>query len=141
MQWAVYLSTQNRRSICLSVVCSRKKQAGWSRKCLCKYSTEVSRFVLEILEKSKVIALLWPPIFPQKPQVWKPLENPKAKKENPYVARLLITFLNSTPFSNSLQKIPHAITFTCNQFHVFKPIAWVFILEYSDLEGCLGYNE
>ena len=37
-----------------------KKQAGWLRKCLCKYSTEVSRFVLEILEKSKVMASVIP---------------------------------------------------------------------------------
>ena len=29
----------------------KKKQAGWLGKCLCKYSTEVSRFVSEILEK------------------------------------------------------------------------------------------
>ena len=32
-----------------------KKRARWFRKCLCKYSTEVSRFVLEILRKSKFI--------------------------------------------------------------------------------------
>ena len=33
------------------MVCSRKKkQAGWLKKCLCKYSIEVSRSVLEILE-------------------------------------------------------------------------------------------
>ena len=37
-----------------------KKQAGWLRKCLCKYSTEISRFVLKILEKSKVIASVIP---------------------------------------------------------------------------------
>ena len=56
----IYLSTQNRRSICLSVGCSRKKkQAGWLRKCLLKYSTEV-RFILEILENSKVIASEFP---------------------------------------------------------------------------------
>ena len=55
VQWARYLSTQNRRSIPLSLVCSRKKQ-GCLRKCPCKYHTEVSRFVLEILEKFKVIA-------------------------------------------------------------------------------------
>ena len=29
-------------------------------------------------------------------------------------------------FSNSLHKISHALTFIRNQFHVFKPIAWVF---------------
>ena len=33
-----------------------EKKAGWFRKCLCKYSTEVPRFVLKILEESKVIA-------------------------------------------------------------------------------------
>ena len=32
----------------------QKKQAGWSRKCLFKYSTEVM-FVFKILENSKVI--------------------------------------------------------------------------------------
>ena len=37
-----------------------KKQAGWLRKCLCKYSTEVFRFVLEILGKSKFIASVIP---------------------------------------------------------------------------------
>ena len=34
VQWIGYLSTQNRRSICLPVVFSRKKNAGWLRKCL-----------------------------------------------------------------------------------------------------------
>ena len=48
-------STQKRKSICLSVVCYRIKQAGWLRKCLCKHSTEDFAFVLEILEKKKVI--------------------------------------------------------------------------------------
>ena len=37
-----------------------KKQAGWLRKCLCKYSTEVSRFVLEILEKAKFVTRVIP---------------------------------------------------------------------------------
>ena len=37
-----------------------KKQAGWLRKCLRKYSNEVSGFVLKILEKSKVIASMNP---------------------------------------------------------------------------------
>ena len=38
-------------------VCPRsvpeKYQAGWLRKCLCKHSTEVSMFVLKIMEKLK----------------------------------------------------------------------------------------
>ena len=37
-----------------------KKQAGWLRKCLCKYSTKGFRFVLEILEKSKFIESVIP---------------------------------------------------------------------------------
>ena len=52
------------RSESLSVyqlsVQEKKKQAGWLRKCLCKYSTEVFGFVLEILEKLKVIASVDP---------------------------------------------------------------------------------
>ena len=39
---------------------SEKKQAGWLRKCLCKCSTEVSRFVMEILGKSKFITSVIP---------------------------------------------------------------------------------
>ena len=39
---------------------SEKSQAGWLRKCLRKYSNEVSRSVLEILEKSKFIASVIP---------------------------------------------------------------------------------
>ena len=38
----------------------KEKQAGWLRKCLRKCSTEVFRFVLEILEKSKIIASVIP---------------------------------------------------------------------------------
>ena len=37
----------------------KNKMRGWGN-ALCKYSTEVSRFVLEILEKSKVIASMTP---------------------------------------------------------------------------------
>ena len=45
-----------RRKIGLSVCPGSvpdKNQAGWLRKCLCKHSTEVSMFVLEIMEKLK----------------------------------------------------------------------------------------
>ena len=38
---------------CLSIT-------GWLRKCLCKYSTEVFKFVLEILGKLKFIASVIP---------------------------------------------------------------------------------
>ena len=51
----IYLNFYNRRSICLSLVCSRKKQTWSLMKHLFKYSTEV-RFFLQIREKSKVIA-------------------------------------------------------------------------------------
>ena len=37
-----------------------KKQAGWLRKCLCKYFTELSSFILEIPGKSKFIVSLIP---------------------------------------------------------------------------------
>ena len=37
-----------------------KKQAGWLRKCLCKYFTELSSSVLEIPGKSKFIASVIP---------------------------------------------------------------------------------
>ena len=55
VHWARYLNTKSRRSIFLSIVFFRKKQAGWLRKCLFKYSTKV-RIVLENLEKPKYIA-------------------------------------------------------------------------------------
>ena len=54
-----------------------EKKTGWLRKCLCKYSTEVSRFLLEILEKWKVIASGIPL------KCVTPLKNTKAKKEDP----------------------------------------------------------
>ena len=54
------ISVLRTKQICLSVVCSRKKQAGWLRKCPCEYSTGVSRFDSGILgkseEKAEVIA-------------------------------------------------------------------------------------
>ena len=63
VQWAEYLSQHSEKKVILSIsglFQKKKKQAGWLRKCLCKYSTEVSRFVLEILEKSKFIASVIP---------------------------------------------------------------------------------
>ena len=50
---------------------SLEKKASWLRKCFCRYSTEVSRFALEIVENLKVIVNMLPQ------------ENPKAKKEDP----------------------------------------------------------
>ena len=96
-------------------------QAGWLRKCICKYSTEVFKFVLEILEKSKVIAN----VIPRKCAT--PLENTKAKKGDPKLCGFLLII---HALSNSFQEIPHAITSTRSQFHVFKPIVLgVFLLE------------
>ena len=52
------------------------KQRGWGW-CLCKYSTNVSRFAFDILEKSKLIAstITWKCVTG--------LGNPKAKKRTP----------------------------------------------------------
>ena len=56
VQWAGYISQHLEQKVHLSISgLFQKKQAGWLRKCLLKYSTEV-RFVLKILENSKVIA-------------------------------------------------------------------------------------
>ena len=100
-------------SISVSVyqfLCSREKQAGWLRKYLCKNVTEVSRFVLEILGKSKFIA-----------SVQHPLKIPRPKNGTlSYVAFLLITHA----LSNSLQEIPYAITSNRSYFHVLKPMYW-----------------
>ena len=56
LQWAGYISQHLEQKVHLST-CGllQKKQAGWLKKCLFKYFTEV-RFVLKILENSKVIA-------------------------------------------------------------------------------------
>ena len=42
---------------------------------------------------------------------------------------MLIFLLISHALSNSLQEIQHAITYTRSHFHVFEPIAWVFLPE------------
>ena len=67
------------QKVCLYIsdLFQKKKEAGWLKKCLCKYLTEISRFVLDILENSKVIAN----VLLEK--CVEPLENPKAKKEEP----------------------------------------------------------
>ena len=120
------VSQHPEQKVCLSIsVLFQKKQTGWLRKCLCKYSTEVSRFALEILKKSKVKAskshLLWPLIFP--PQCVTPLENLKAKKRTPklfdvfvdHLCKLTALLIYLASFANLLHEISHAITFTCNQ--------------------------
>ena len=114
VQWAWYLSSQNRRSLCLSVFCSRKKQTGWLRNCLCKYSWEVSRFILEILENSKVIASILH-LLSIKVYYKNPLKIPRSKKRTPELCGFFVDHhCKFHPFSNSLQEIPHAITFTRN---------------------------
>ena len=85
----------------------KKKQAGWLRKCLCKYSTNVSGFVLEILEKLQVwIHKVCNTHWKYQGQIRGPLK---------YVAQKL---------SNSLQEIPHVIPSTHSHFRIFKPIVW-----------------
>ena len=84
-----------------------KKHAGWLRKCLFKYSTEV-RFVLEILENSKVIAS-------ELSQKWiTPFGNPLGQNRRPlnYVVFLLITLVDSVPF------LIHLRNYTCFNFHL-----------------------
>ena len=101
----IYLSTYNRRFIYQWSV-PVKKQAGWLKKCLFKYSTEV-RFVLEILENSKVIAS-------ELSQKWiTPLGNPLGQNRRPlnYVVFLLITLADSVPF------LIHLRNYTCFNFH------------------------
>ena len=82
-----------------------KQQARWLRKCLFKYSTEV-RFVLEILENSKVIAS-------EHINVLHPLKNPPGQNRRPlnYVAFLLVTLVDSTPF------LIYSRNSTCYNFH------------------------
>ena len=116
-----------KRSICLSVACSTKKQARCLRKCLWKCSIEVSRFVFEILEKSKVIAMT----FDFSVKVCYTLWKSQSQKRGPlnYVVYFLDHPWKFHAFSNSLKEILHAITSNRNQFHVLKPIVWFFLLE------------
>ena len=104
----VYISAPRTDKIYLSVSgLFQKNQAGWLRKCLFKYSTEV-RFVLEILKNSKVITSK----LPQKCVITPP-ENHLGFKGRPldYVAFLLITLVDSTPF------IIYSRNSTCYNFH------------------------
>ena len=106
MQWAGYLSQLLEQKVHLSISgLFEKKQAGWLRKCLFKYSTEV-RFVLEILENSKVIAS-------EHINVLHPLKNPPGQNRRPlnYVAFLLVTLVDSTPF------LIYSRNSTCYNFH------------------------
>ena len=76
-----------------------------------KCSTEVSRFVMEILEKSKFIA--------------RPVNT---------VAFLFIALANSTPFLIHSTKFHMVyLTSTHSHFHVFKPIVWVFLFYWNSL--------
>ena len=103
----------------------RKEKAGWLRKCLFKYSTEV-RFVLEILENSKVIAS-------EHINVLHPLKNPPGQNRRPlnYVAFLLVTLVDSTPF------LIYSRNSTCYNLH---PQLIPCLQTYS-LEGWLSIEE
>ena len=103
-------------------------------KCLFKYSTEV-RFVLEILENSKVIAS-------EHINVLHPLKNPPGQNRRPlnYVAFLLVTLVDSTPF------LIYSRNSTCYNFHpqsipCLPTYSLGFFLKQCDLEGCLGIDE
>ena len=121
----VYVLAPRTEGICLSVVCSRKKHTGWLTKCLFKYSTEV-RFVLEILENSKVIAS-------EHINVLHPLKNPPGQNRRPlnYVAFLLVTLVDSTPF------LIYSRNSTCYNLH---PQLIPCLQTYS-LEGWLSIEE
>ena len=112
---AGYIFQHLEQKVCLlSVVSSRKIQGGWFRKCLFKQSTEV-RFVLEILENSKVMA-------------------------SKLLMFLLITFIDSTPFlicsRNSTCHNFHPQSVPCLQTYSLG-----FFLKQYDLEGCFGIDE
>ena len=136
MQWAGYISQHLEQQVYLSISdLFQKKRAGWLRKCLFKYSTEVS-FVLEILENLKVIAS-------EPPQnVLHLLKKPLGQKRRPlnYVEFLLIILVDSTPFliysRNSTRYNFHPQLIPCLQTYF-----WGFFLKQCDLEGCLGIDE
>ena len=94
-------------------------------KCLFKYPTEV-RFVLEILENSKVIAS-------EHINVLHPLKNPPGQNRRPlnYVAFLLVTLVDSTPF------LIYSRNSTCYNLH---PQLIPCLQTYS-LEGWLSIEE
>ena len=126
MRRAGYISQHLEQKVtCLSVVCSRKKQAWWLIKWFLKYSTEV-RFVLEIPENPKVIAseLSW--------KCDTPLENPPGQNRRSlnYVTFLLITLVDSTSFliysKNSAFYNFHPQSIPCLQIYSlgFFEIVW-----------------
>ena len=77
------------------MVFSRKKQAGWLIKCLSKYSTEVSRFISEILKKLKVIASV----------TLKKCENPLKIRQKRGPLNYVTFFVDLPRISNSIQEI------------------------------------
>ena len=112
-----------KRKIYLSIrgLFQKKRQAEWLRKCLCKYSTDVSRFVLEILENRSSLQLWF------HKSVWHPLKIPRPEKGISKLCGFFVDYpCKFQALSNSLQEILHTITSTLSHLHVFKPIAWVF---------------
>ena len=108
-------------------------------KCLFKYPTEV-RFVLEILENSKVIAS-------EHINVLHPLKNPPGQNRRPlnYVAFLLVTLVDSTPFliysRNSTCYNLHPQLIPCLQTYSLE--GWLSIEEQwmSTVCGCKTFNK
>ena len=137
MHWTGYLSTQTRRCIYLSVVCSRKKnnQGDWE-----------NAFVNTSLKSQGLSLKFWKTRRSYQVRFYNsvlyPLKTPGLNKRN---IKLCGSFVDHScrfhSFSMSAQDIPQAITSTRSQFHVFKLILWGFFLEKSDLERCLGIYE
>ena len=94
-----------------------KKQAGWLRKCLRKYSNEVSGFVWKFWKNRRSLQV-W--IHKAYNTHWR-YQGQKRLPLNQVAFLLIIHKLSSSP-----QKIPHAVSSTRSQFHIFKPIDWVF---------------
>ena len=118
VQWSGYLSTHIRRTICPSVVSSRKNKQGSSG-----YAFVILRWIFQscpgnsgktegncTCDSMKVCNTPW---------------KYQNQKEENYVAFLLISHALFSLF----QEIPHAITSIHTHFHVFKSIVWAFILE------------
>ena len=113
-------------------VCSRKKQTGWLRKCFCKYTPlkflGLSWKFYKNRRSQQVTYTCYVLRFFHK-SVLHTLKIPRPKKRTPKLCGIFVDDpCKFHVFSNSLQEIPHAITFTRNQFHIFKPIVCDFFV-------------
>ena len=129
VQWAGYLSSRKRRSICLSVVCSWKKTSSVVEEMpLNKYSTEVSRFCLGNSGKIE---------FRFKCDSMKVCNTPwkyQGQKKGPlnYAAFLLIALANSKPFLIHSRKF-HMLYFHPQSFPCLQTYCLGFSLIQKDV--------